>query len=175
MASVYKLGGKQCHVYHEMGGVDVGGHWRRADKVTVYHGCQDGTWYTAESVPATARTRCGVASGIVGPRCTSSQWSATRDGRDDVAAIVGGTKLRHVRRCCWTTERKRGMVMWSVHGCAYSEWALYEMDVVTWLLMSVGDEECGSWAIADMSFALLTRGCSLGAGGRRNEQGKCRW
>ena len=40
---------------------------------------------------------------------------------------------------------------------AHIEWALYEMDVVSWLLMSVvGDEECGSWAAADVRFALPT-------------------
>ena len=39
---------------------------------------------------------------------------------------------------------------------AHSEWALYGMDMVTWLLMSVGDGECGSWAAVDVRFALTT-------------------
>ena len=41
------------------------------------------------------------------------------------------------------------------HVGADSEWALYGMDVVSCLLRSVGDGECGSWTAADVSFCCI--------------------
>ena len=41
-----------------------------------------------------------------------SQWGTTRNGRGEVAVVVGGTRLLDKRRCYWITVRKRGMVMW---------------------------------------------------------------
>jgi len=35
---------------------------------------------------------------------------------------------------------------------ADSEWALYGLVMVTWLLRSEGDVECSSWAAADVRF-----------------------
>ena len=38
--------------------------------------------------------------------------------------------------------------------CADTEWVLYEMDIVTWLLKSVEDGECGSWIVPGVRFAV---------------------
>ena len=73
------------------------------------------------------------------------QWGTTRDGRDDVAAIVSGTKL-------WdgnvAAGPRRGNGEW---GCGVSghymgwSWRL-------WLLRSEGGGEGSSWAAANVRF-----------------------
>ena len=40
---------------------------------------------------------------------------------------------------------------------AHSEWAPYGMDVVTWLLMLVGDGKCSSWVAADVRLVVSAR------------------
>ena len=73
---------------------------------------------------------------------------------------------------------------------AHSEWAIYEMDVVTWLLMSVEDGECGLSA-ADLLYRHARGGCQRNATwgvlqnhcwgakwnvrGERGVVGGCRW
>ena len=57
-------------------------------------------------------TRCGLLDHDVR---AGSQWGTARNGQGNMAVVVSGTRLWDGRRC-WTTVRKRGMVMWSVHG-----------------------------------------------------------
>ena len=63
---------------------------------------------------AATRTRCGVQLLDHDVRA-GSQWGGTQDGRGDVAARVGGTRLWDARCYCWTTARRRGGVCMDAH------------------------------------------------------------
>ena len=52
-----------------------------------------------------------------------------------------------------------------MHIGADSEWVLYGMDMVTWLLRSVGDGECGSWIAPGVRFVVPRRRCRWAVGG----------
>jgi len=112
------------------GHVDVGDHWRR------YAG------RTRQLFTVVTRMSGGVDKGVsnrydatwdgfVGPRC----GQPAQGGRGDAAVIVGGTRAWDGQCCCWTTARKRGIVMW---GCR------------CWILSRARDghgrhQDVGSW------------------------------